>query len=627
MKKSKLTIGLVSTFICGMALTACVTVNDKYVVEFKDYSNSELGLLSNALYGDTVDTKDGLTKYYDKVRELLVRASFEDVTTDSDASKKLDVKTAYATLKTQASNKLEEQKTAARKSAKENGTSYSDEMDVIYSAYSCEDEEGLYQHFLYELEEEQLKEAIVDSPTQLKILRDGSATEDGWLKSAKPYHIKHMLVKIDGGEKEFTRATISIAEAQNLSKVVDLLVNGSKFDDVAGNSKLNADSATQLGDVGIMTNEAKSGQLTMVPEFQLGIYKIDKLVNGASGADLGFDAKVNLGSGDKTVSDVLADNGIAKVPYKAFVKLGETAEYPKANEDSKLQNTNSCVFPRNVIWNKYLNNHNVFVIVNADDSESTNIGVDTTEFTKLYKGSINTTGNQYVAGEKSGFNSNGYLCDEQGKVLFGVRTEYGIHFIKIQKSAFDDDLASYYPYELTSEVKSADAYENFVTAVDNKSSTYDTRFGLIKDSIQGTAETEYRLYSYLKDYCINKGIIDVTDASTKSLLERIDLDIETIKEDNAYKQAKGLQSVWESHLRIVELQNQKRSEQYEDGYYYVSYGIAGTESIYKSVNRTALVSEAVADAFIKACDETNPTVKANYIAQFLEGAGGEYYYE
>lgn len=624
MKKRKLTIGLVSTFICGIALTSCVSAHDSYVVEFKDYSASELGLLSNSLYSSQIDTKDGITKYYDKVRELLIRASFEDVTTETDASKRLDVKTSYATLKTQASNKLEEQKTAARKNAKTNGTTYADEMDVIYSIYSCDDEESLYQHFLFELEEEQLKNAILDSPAQLKVLRDGSSNEDGWLKTARPYHIKHILCKVDGGVKEFTRAILSVDEAKNLSKVVELLVGGEKFDRVAGNAKLNGDSSANLGDVGIMTNEAKSGNVMMVPEFQLGIYAIDKLINGVDGAGLGLDATINLGSGDKVVSDVLAENGIGKVPYTAFLKLGEVAEYPKASEDPKLLACTAAVYPRNVLWNKYFNNHNAFVIVNASDSVSTNVGVDTQEFQKLYDGSINTTGNQFVAGEKSGFNNQGYLCDEYGRLIFGVRTEYGIHFIKIQKSAYEDSLQDYYPYELTNEVKEGN---NFITAVDNNTSTYDTRFGIVKESIKGFANTEYRLYSFLKDYCIEKGIIDVTSASTQEILNKIDAHIETSKQEDDYRQNKGLTSVWQNYLRLVELQNRRRSEQYEDGYYYVSYTTSGTESIYKSVNRTALISEAVGDMFKLACDETDPAVKASYIAYFLEGAGGEYYYE
>ena len=312
MKKSKLKMGLVTSFICGMALTACndVTANDKNVVTYKDYSGSEIGLLTDNMYSEDLETSAGLTKYYEKVRDLLVRATFEKVTGDSASG--LKVKTSYKTLVAQAKNKVEEQKEIARKNAKNNDTSYSDEMDAIYESHNCEDEEGLYQHFLLDLEKEQLDSAIMDNDAQLKILRDGNGAEEkGWIKSAKPYHIKHMLVKIDGGADNFTRATITKDEAKKLSDMITKLANGEKFDDLASNNMLSDDSTDKLGDVGIVNNNATTKSLKMVSEFQLGIYAGDYMINHNSSDDIdgiGLDSKVDIdGEGEKEVKAIFAD--------------------------------------------------------------------------------------------------------------------------------------------------------------------------------------------------------------------------------------------------------------------------------------------------------------------------------
>ena len=143
MKKSKLKKGLVTSFICAIALTACdVTANDNYVVQYKDYSDNEIGLLTDNLYSEELNTSAGLTKYYQKVRDLLVRATFGEVTKEG-AVNGLKVKTPLSTLEAQAHNKVDEQKENARKNAKANNTSYSDEMDAIFESHNCEDEEGL----------------------------------------------------------------------------------------------------------------------------------------------------------------------------------------------------------------------------------------------------------------------------------------------------------------------------------------------------------------------------------------------------------------------------------------------------------------------------------------------------
>ena len=618
MKKSKLKLGLVTSFICGMALTACndVTANDKNVVDYK-FGDSTISLSTDNMYAEDLETSAGLTKYYEKVRDLLVRATFKDVTTD--ATNGLTVKTQYERIVAQAENKVEEQKETARKNAKNNDTSYSDELDAIYESNNVEDETGLKEKFILDLEKQELDSAIMDNDKQLEILRDGDgANEKGWIESAKPYHIKHMLVKIEGGADDFTRATITKEEGEKLSKVVTLLASGERFDDLASNNLLNDDSSDKLGDVGIVNNNATTKSLKMVSEFQLGIYTADKIINNKSGAGIGFDSMVDIdGTGKVKVEDQLE---VDEVPYSIMKELGEVSKYPEEEEDQKIKDVNACVYPRNVIWNKYLNNHNVFVIVNKEPNKS--------DVTALTTNVVDTNvPDNFVSGEKSGFN-NGYLCAEDGKVIFGVRSEYGIHFIKIQKSAYDDDLKTYYPISLKVgdvDVTKQPVGSNYIVGLDNAKDTFDTRLADIKSAIKSyDSNSEYRLYNFLVSFAKDKGLINTADEETNKILGRIDSHIADLKASETYKQSEGLKSVWENYLRLINLQDSKRADTWTEGYYYDTVEAGVKKQVYVEYNRTALVNEATSADYLAMCQATDPNVKAQYLTKFAEG--GIYYY-
>ena len=623
MKKSKLKMGLVTSFICGMALTACndVTKSDKSVVDYS-FGDSTISLSTDNMYAEDLETSAGLTKYYEKVRDLLVRATFEKVTDNANG---LKVKTPYKTLLAQAANKVEEQKETARKNAKTNDTSYSDELDAIFNSHNVEDEEGLRQKFLLDLEKEQLDSAIMDNDKQLEILRDGNgADEKGWIESAKPYHIKHMLVKIDGGADNFTRATITKEEAKKLSDMITKLAAGEKFDDLASLNLLSDDSTDKLGDVGIVNNNATTKSLKMVSEFQLGIYTADAIINHDITTNvlegIGLDSEIIDKKADGTVDKKLVKDTIKvnEVPYSIFKQLGDYAELPKDEAEQAIKDIDAMVYPRNVIWNKYLNNHNVFVIVNKE--------ADTSSVTKLTKDVEDTTvPNKYVEGSNSGFH-NGYLCAEDGKIIFGVRSEYGIHFIKIQKSAYDNDLKTYYPISLKVgdvDVTKAAVGSNYIVGLDNAKDTYDTRLSDIKSAIKSyDSNSEYRLYKFLVNFAKNNNIINKDDEATNKILSKIDNHITDLKDSEAYKQQDGLKTVWENYLRLITLQDEKRADEWEEVYY---YGVGGKLKHEQTV--TALIPEAAAEEFVRLCSynpKTERTQIQTSLTQFSEG--GDYYY-
>ena len=81
MKKSKLKLALVTSFIASMALSACgakVTKNDKNLVDFKAYDGeTDLSISIDEIYKDYMKSSSGISKYYDQVLEVLIRNAFQ----------------------------------------------------------------------------------------------------------------------------------------------------------------------------------------------------------------------------------------------------------------------------------------------------------------------------------------------------------------------------------------------------------------------------------------------------------------------------------------------------------------------------------------------------------------------
>ena len=76
MKKSKLSITLVTSFIAAMALTACneVTKSDKAIVTFTPYDGSEaIEIITNDVYKQYRGTSSGISMFYDKILEVLTK--------------------------------------------------------------------------------------------------------------------------------------------------------------------------------------------------------------------------------------------------------------------------------------------------------------------------------------------------------------------------------------------------------------------------------------------------------------------------------------------------------------------------------------------------------------------------
>ena len=620
MKKSKLSVGLVTSFIASMALTACgsdVTKNKDNIVDFTGYDGSNLAVLIDEIYSDYMKSSTGIAKYYDQVMEVLIRNAFQQDKTGSktEGNGLSGVKKNYNQIVNEAKDNVKGAKQTAKQNAETNGTSYKTEWQSVLKEKNVKDEEELLQYYIYQLEKEEIEDWYFDKhEAELKeeylgVKGDGSASQKK-VASRFPYHIRHILVKVEDGAKEFARGTIAADKAKLLSNTVQLLAEGNMTFGEVAQKKSEDSSASSYGDVGIMTNAISSGKLGMVNEFQLGIYAYDAIKKNASNEaiekGLGLDKKADV-KNNKTTREFLAARRIVEIPYSVFKELGDVADLETnwktglAVEDGK-----AAVLPRNILWNTYLNNHSIFVITNGERVDGNTIAavdpteLDPTSSAHYFAADEDEYKPHQIAGEtaaeydarceeekvdyallqgdveahKPGFMTKAaeftgvgeqVLCDENGNVIIGVRSEFGIHLMVVQKSIFDftaDEakvrLEDYYTTAIPGDAdypKYADGsdkttYVNFINSV-NKSE-YNTRADAVRSAIKSFDSTyDYRLYEHLRD---TSGI-DTSNESTKLLLDSIDNYIDVQREKNANDQEDGLEDVWQTYVELLQTQD------------------------------------------------------------------------
>ena len=613
MKKSKLSITLVTGFIAAMALSACSHIQSSKdaVVTFYDYDKKEtVKLLTDDVYKAYNNTTAGVSKFYDKILEVLIRYEFKEKGFDKGELN-------YQEIEKWAKNQVQEQKDKAKENAKSNNTSYDTEWKAILESNNVEDANGLQEKFIYEKEKEVMKNWYADDDAKaatlksefLGITADGKATSNANnVKAAMPYHIRHILVKVDeagDANEKFYKGTVTEAQAKLLANTVSELAKGDyNFAEVA---KMYSEdgSASAGGDVGIMTNNATSGSLGMVNEFQLGLYAYDNLYDAANVADTEAAKVIKDGLGMNPGVEAALPAGVVEVPYEAFVKMGEYAAVTADKQGNKLADGSTALYPRNIVWNKYLNLHNVFVIKNAKKADYSALTSPKDEFANL-------ASDEKFSTTLKRFNNKDYLVDEKGNVIIGVRSQYGIHFMVIEESMYDyAELEQYYDTKLPTDDGYSKETRSYVNYIESSSlDDYKKRADDILNNVKSFDKTyDYRLYNYLK----TQVTIEFKD-DADGLGNKIDTHIKAQQENNNYKQDTGLAEDWRTYTEMLELQENNRDAQYT-----TKNAITGEVSPIL----TRLVPEKVADDFYKLKNNPTAVTDPTYI-KFTEE--GDYYY-
>ena len=626
MKKSKLSLGLVASFIGALALTACdestsaVTKSKESIVDFLGYNSKKDRLEINVdeLYREYGESKEGTTLYYNAILETLIRYEYEYIAKDEDNEKMLK---SLDTIKREANDKVKAVQQTAKDNAKANGTEYDEEWDKILKSNNVKSKKELKQKFIYELEKEELEDWYFKKHSDnlqeqyLGIDKDwGEVTQETEnVDPVYPYHILHILVKLDADATNYTRATITEAEAKKLWNVVLKLMDGQfTFEEAA---KLSDDtSKDDFGDVGLMTTHTD-----FYNEFKLGVYAFDGLLSGlnkesdAGSAPLykafGIDSEAevvtktenNAGVIKETkekVTDLVentmyantiqshiegAGATIPTIPFDVFRLINKYAEDEKVGTFEP--EGSSASLPRNVLFNAFLNFRSPFVITNETLDESTvsfgDDAIKASEYNFNDASVLKLESNNFKADKVTGLGKK-VLCDSTGNVIIGVRSTAGIHFMVMRKSVFQKtnaavgkagtSLEDYYTTKVPSDEDFPASGETYVNMKkSNDVSYYTGRADTIKNDIKSAstfdAAYDYRIFETLLNYEIkgtkmeNKITFSDEDENGNSVIKNnIDAMIALLRESHHYSQEDSINSAWKSYLLQLSYQNLLRSD-------------------------------------------------------------------
>jgi hypothetical protein len=258
--------------------------------------------------------------------------------------------------------------------------------------------------------------------------------------------------------------------------------------------------------------------------------------------------------------------------------------------DGETVETNAVSYPRNVLFNQFLNFRSPFVITNEDividNTTDQKVDVVTHDFT-------DTTGdNFYLNDDNFDFKFDGgklvkddakatlkkrVLTDGKDNVIICVRSTAGIHFMVMRKSVFENTniasgknavtLQDYY----TTEVPGADNYpaQTYVNMTkSNDPSYYTNRANTIKNKLKGQdssdtfdAAYDYRIYERLINDDLVKNKIHFFDENnnTSVVAENILKKVQLLREGQKLSNEKSIKEAWESYLAQLRHQNTIRS--------------------------------------------------------------------
>ena len=594
MKKSKLSLGLVTGFVASLALAGCgsVKAKDNSLLTYTGYDGTSYEIVTEKMYQEYRKDSKVISTFYDKVLEVLIRDLFKSGNYSGSKS--------YATIEALAKDDVKAAKAKATESAKTNNTSYEKEWESLLSGEGVEDEKELLQKYIYNQEKEVLEEDIYQS------LNKADKLKTNWLDGALPYHIRHILAKVDSGASEYTRGTISADQAKKISDAG--LALGRANDTFGGVAKLNSEdgSASTYGDVGIVSNKVSSaGSFSMVTEFQLAIYIYDVIYHGQTSTG---EKNINSLVPQSVIDDGIFSN-IVRVPFDVFRQLAQKENGGLGDvtnlDGIQVGEGEEAVYPRNILWNRYLNHHEPFIITNDTVADAVDVTALTGDMTKdenitafntlkanpnfvgAADATITEAGDAKVTGFRKantvGLDALGttlVLTDENKNPIFGVRSEYGIHFIIIERSAFDDagvdntTLKDYYQAYAPSQAewnKDLDNKKTYVNYAGFTSSQMVERANAVKDAIKGYDGTyQYNIFSYLMD-STQYGVpaekaykaaerFNLEDEGAKQLISEIQDYVTRQKAKSEYDQDEGFKLAWKNFTDKIEQQSEEREK-------------------------------------------------------------------
>lgn len=481
MKKTTKSMILALTALSSIALSACgISPKEDFVIDYTYDSPNGESTTSEITAQDVLDrylNQEGTTAakaYYNAMYEVALRKVFED-----ENGKFHEY---LSEVQADANQDVAE----AKDSANEADTSWEDylinTLNIKGDNLSVEERE--HQYYL-QCETTAMKEKVSDefyeTFKQWDPSKDTASQEDidefnmvygenGYINKKVPYHVRDILIKVDADASDYTRGEISSTNAQDIYDLLNELVRSNTttntYGDIARRMSDDTASAATLGE------HLMDLDTSFINEFKLGVYTYDALINETVIDNETNRARIEQFTMPQNVEQELSHVGVTYIPYEAAFLLNqykntESVIDPTTGQELSVNEGNADYYPRNIIFNKYFNSHNVSFITNmkVDSSDPTN-DYTYTDTGATVKTDIDADGNYKLNTEPyfaEGTNEANHfreipgleypvLCDEKGNPILVSRSETsnaGIHFVVIEKSALetttdDTPLNAYY---------------------------------------------------------------------------------------------------------------------------------------------------------------------------------------
>ena len=501
---------LVSIASCGKPVTS----KSGTLVSYTDNSGAIVDFTTNDLLLNYLDkdTTASVEEYYNIAYDAMVKKYFA-----ADSRKDL-----YEGIKRDAENEVKKKKQQAENAADTNKTKYEDEWKSILDSElsnlkkSRRTEAKLKEKFELAKMREKVADIFYDEFNTHVKSDDAKQNkynifwgENGYLEKRIPYHVKHILVKVGAADGALYNAEITSENADKLHRVITSLAKGQNFGDVA---RLQSDdsSNTSFGNLGIMDTAT-----SFVNEFKLSAYIYDTLFNTNAEVKSSVAAANNDPFNMGEEKDFFESLGVAEIPYGAVIDLYDYRDMTENNEGKKVNEDNPLYYPRNILFNKYFNNHN-FGFITKTETTATKASVNeggTTKVTgtdgKTYYTDLDSEGKWTTkpysgedAADLNGFKPitvNGHtadvLCDDNGNPILVVRAgtaDYqGIHLISIERSGLEKTAEYTYTAKDGTETKYKSTLEEYYTAKNPKliTNSLNPEFPTVSDTVKAPQKT------------------------------------------------------------------------------------------------------------------------------------------
>jgi hypothetical protein len=539
MKNIKLSLGALA-LVTLTVLASCQPVTEKAgVILSLQGSNGARDYTANELFARYSGNATGVARYYEAAIELVIR---NEMKLEANAS-------VLAEIMIKAENRVEGVKESARSAAETNRTSYDNELESKLDSFNVEDLEELKDYFAYQLMKEEVEDQFYKNNKRELLV--GADDYVGYLDTRLPYHVKHILVNVSASSNSFYNGEIAEADAKKLNSVINRLAvqqRGETFGDIARQSSDDPVSASNFGDLGIM-----SLATSFVNEFKLGVYSYESMFNTLTDNEA---SKLNI---PEYAYDLIQDElGLGEMPFGAFTLLDTVANVTRDSQGNQVNNGSALYFPRNIYFNRYINLRNISVIIPEDIDGNV----------------ISTTG---LPGFRAvpELNNKVVLTDEVGRPILAVRGGsgsggggyQGMHFIVVERSPLLEtvegvSLENYY----TTEIPGTTAFPKnsgveLKTFVNFKRTT--TR--IYKERSE-TLNGEIKTFDKLLNGRILEKLLASQDVSfnDEALQEAVEYYIYVTRRNNTFNDDLSYQQSWENYTNTLEYQEYERGRLISD---------------------------------------------------------------